>query len=151
MWYFHTCTECALIILLPLLRSFPFLPQSSLVVLYVSLFMCVCVHVCVPWLHVEVRGRLWRVRFSPSVTAPHGFRVLNLDLQAQWQVPLPDEPSSSRRLVSLSLSFGIEQSMSYTSWCLVLSNECDDLEFHCFCNWHGFVYIYGPLWMWTTF
>lgn len=61
---------------------------------------CVCcdVHLCVLWcasvhtmvcecvscgVYVEIRVKLWSVRSSTSVTAPYGFRVLNLGLQAQ--------------------------------------------------------------------
>lgn len=61
---------------------------------------CVCcdVHLCVLWcasvhtmvcecvscgVYVEIRVKLWSIRPSTSVTAPYGFRVLNLGLQAQ--------------------------------------------------------------------
>lgn len=118
---------------------------------------CVCcgVHLCVLWcasvhtvlcecvscgVYVEIRVKLWSVRSSPSVTAPYGFRVLNLGLQAQWHKFLYLlNHRTSPWLVSFyfSLFFWYWRKHAMHGMQCMACNAClyvlFCLEFHCFC------------------
>lgn len=122
----------------------------------VCVVVCICaccgVQVCILWcvsvccgVYIEVRGKLWSVQLSPSVTAPYGFRVLSLGLQAQWHKFLYlMNHRTSPWLVCFYFSFffGIEGSMQYMSLCFILSRVPLFL-FVCFCDWYDFISIYG--------